>query len=194
MDSTLFTKIYICCLIVGLALPALGLIFSGIGNWLDFDFDFDGDTSFDTPFPVTPMVLALAAAVFGAVGWFCSTRLSTGWGFVVALASGLCGGGLLSFFVVRPLKQNHPDAQKIESLTGCEGRMKLEARAEFTGTVSVLSSVGSLVTYSARPAEGIAKIAIGTRVRIVDVIPAQQLCIVVPLDDTADGVPGKFGK
>lgn len=186
-------KVYNCCILAGIALPLLGLLLSGIGNVFDLDFDFDGDTSFDTPFPITPMVLAFAAVVFGAVGRMCMNRagISAGAGIAVAAASALLGGALLSRFVVRPLKRNRAEALSIENLPGCKGRMQLEARADFIGTVAVESSIGSIVTYSAKPVEGIACIPIGVQVRIVQVDCKRQLCFVTPLDAAEGSSAGK---
>lgn len=180
---TVLMKVYNCCILVGLGLPLLGLLFSGIGDWFDLDFDFDGDTSFDTPFPVTPMVLAFAGVVFGAVGRICATRLELWAGLALAAASAFLGGALLSRFVVRPLKRNRAEALSIDNLPGCEGWMRLEARADFIGTVAVKSKLGTLITYSAKPALGIGRIPMGARVRVVEVDSKEQMCIVAPLEE-----------
>ena len=54
----------------------------------------------------------------------------------------------------------------------------LEIRSDFAGTISVLSSIGSKISYSALPAEGIDRIPVGTRVKVIRVSEDGKTCIV----------------
>ena len=61
--------------------------------------------------------------------------------------------------------------------------MTLELRDDFVGTIRVHSASGSLVSYDARPAEGIARIPVGQAVTVVEVDPERMVCIAAPLED-----------
>ncbi|MFR9191445.1 MAG: hypothetical protein ACLVL7_15370, partial [Anaerotruncus massiliensis (ex Togo et al. 2019)] len=54
---------------------------------------------------------------------------------------------------------------------------------DFVGTIRVHSASGSLVSYDARPAEGIARIPVGQAVTVVEVDPERMVCIAAPLED-----------
>ncbi|MFQ8759775.1 MAG: hypothetical protein ACLSAF_10445 [Intestinimonas sp.] len=82
---------------------------------------------------------------------------------ILALQAGVLAGFLLGWFVIRPLKRNRPYATNIRALRGQRATVQLEARSDFTGTIRALSATGSLVTYDARPVEGVEKIPVGTR-------------------------------
>ena len=85
----------------------------------------------------------------------------------------------ISRFVIRPLKRNNPQALRMEDLPGMKGTVKLELRQDFTGTIIVLSSIGSQITYSAKPIPEVEKIPVGTQVVIMDV-GEDRVCIVRP--------------
>ncbi len=159
---------------------------------LDVDTDLDLDTSADLPaakgagpgkVPVNLMTLSLSAVVFGAIGRLLLGRVPTFWCVLLALQAGILGGFLLGWFVIRPLKQNRAYAANIRSLRGKRGTVALELRDDFVGTIRVLSATGSIVSYSAKPVEGVKKIAVGQEVSIVDVDADKSVCTVRPLED-----------
>lgn len=184
MDVSGLTTVFNCCIAGGLAVPVLDLLLSGFSNVLNIDLDFDGDTTFDGPVPVTLSMLAFSAVVFGAVGRCALGKTTPLPALLIAAAFAVLGGYLLGRFVIRPLRRSRAYALGINAFEGREGIMKLEARSDFTGTVTVLSAIGSKVTYDARPIPPHDKISIGTKVRIVQVDSGKRLCLVEPLEDT----------
>ena len=169
---------------------------------LDMDADMDADLSAEAPADagaegahvsaagrahapviINLMTLSRTAVVFGAVGRLCLTRLPPAAGLVVSAASGLLAGWLLGRFVILPLKRNRSYAAGIREIKGQEGVVTLELRDDFVGTIRVHSASGSLVSYDARPAEGIARIPVGQAVTVVEVDPERMVCIAAPLED-----------
>lgn len=169
---------------------------------LDADLDMDADLSAEAPADagaegahvsaagrahapviINLMTLSLTAVVFGAVGRLCLTRLPPAAGLAVSAASGLLAGWLLGRFVILPLKRNRSYAAGIREIKGQEGVVTLELRDDFVGTIRVHSASGSLVSYDARPAEGIARIPVGQAVTVVEVDPERMVCIAAPLED-----------
>ena len=135
------------------------------------------------PVIINLMTLSLTAVVFGAVGRLCLTRLPPAAGLAVSAAAGLLAGWLLGRFVILPLKRNRSYAAGIREIKGQEGVVTLELRDDFVGTIRVHSASGSLVSYDARPAEGIARIPVGQAVTVVEVDPERMVCIAAPLED-----------
>lgn len=157
----------------------------------DVDLDADLDVGADAPaghgkLPVNLMTLSLSAVVFGALGRLFLGFLPPVWAVVLALQLGVLAGFLLGWFVIRPLKRNRAYAANIRALRGRTAEVALEARSDFTGTIRALSATGSLVSYDARPVEGVERLPIGAKVRIVDVDPEKNLCWVKPLEPEAD--------
>ena len=167
---------------------------------LDADLDMDADLSAEAPAGaegahvsaagrahapviINLMTLSLTAVVFGAVGRLCLTRLPPAAGLAVSAASGLLAGWLLGRFVILPLKRNRSYAAGIREIKGQEGVVTLELRDDFVGTIRVHIASGSLVSYDARPAEGIARIPVGQAVTVVEVDPERMVCIAAPLED-----------
>lgn len=176
MDSVLST-VYICCMGVGLLLPLLHVI-------LDFlDLDFDAGAS-DAPLPFNIMALSFGVLVLGACG---KIVLVLGGNWVFSLILGFILGCLafclLTRFVIRPLKRNSPQAPSIRDLRWKEGVIQLAVRPDFTGTVRVLNSVGSYVTYNAKTAPWVTEeLPVGMEVLIVEIDEEKKLCTVCPFD------------
>ncbi len=180
MNVKTLNTVFTCCIVAGLAVPVFDIVMGGIGDFFNIDFDFDGDTSFDGPIPVNVMSIAFATVVFGAIGKLCLNYLDVEASLAVGIVSGLAGGYLIGRFLILPLKRNRPCALKIGDLKGQVGTVKLEIRSDFKGTVMVLSSIGSKVTYDAKPVYGVDKIGIGQKVLIEDVDEEKRVCIVRP--------------
>lgn len=159
---------------------------------VDLDVDIDLDTDLDVSgahaaghgrLPVNLMTLSLTAVVFGAVGRLLLKVTNPFWAVVLSLQAGVFAGFLLGWFVIRPLKMNRAYASNIRALRGRTAEVALEARSDFTGTIRTLSATGSLVSYDARPVEGVEKIPVGTEVSIVDVDKEKGLCWIRPLEN-----------
>lgn len=172
------------CIAAGLAIPLLNVLTGALGAALHLDLDFDGDAGFDLPIPVNIMSLCFSAVVFGAVGRFCLPRVGAVLSLLIGLASAAAGCCAIGRFILRPLKRNKPLAQNIHSLLWQDGVVKLEIRKDFVGTITVLSSTGSKVTYSAKPAPWVENpIPAGQEVIIVEVDEEKQICMVCPMDN-----------
>lgn len=182
-------KLFYCCIAAGLAVPLfnlllgiLGLPLDGLFSALDLDVDVDGDGIFGGKLPFNLMTLSFSAVVFGAVGLLFFGRIPDVAVVCLGLANALLGGYLLGRFVILPLKRNDSSALRTEELEGRTGIVKLEIRSDFTGTITVLSSIGSKITYSAVPAEGIDKIPVGTQVKVIRVSEDRKTCVVKPVE------------
>ncbi|MCI8441743.1 MAG: hypothetical protein HFG27_04335 [Provencibacterium sp.] len=186
--TELLEKVYLCCMVAGLAIPLFHLIAGGVGSALDFDFDFDFDGALDGLLPLNLMGIAFFAVLFGAIGRLCLHRMNPWLSLLAGTAAGLCGWYLLGRFLIRPLHAQHSAALRMQQLRWQEGTVKLEIRRDFVGTITVLSSVGSLITYSARPIAGVDKIEVGERVMIVEVDEKERICTVSPLGDGGAGI------
>lgn len=174
-------KIYLCCIVAGLAVPLFQLLAGGLSGALDFDFDFDLDGVLDGILPLNLMGIALFAVLFGAFGRLCLHRINPWFSLFIGTLAGLTGWYLLGRFLIKPLHAQHAEALRMEQLRWQEGRVKLEIRRDFVGTITVLSSVGSLISYSAKPIAGVDRIAVGEQVMIVEVDPKKRICTVSPL-------------
>lgn len=175
--------IYICCIVAGLAIPVFDLIVGAVGGALDLDVDFDGDVGFDGPVSVNLMSISFSVVVFGAVGRLCLFfSLPAVATVLIGLVFSAAGGWVIGKYVIAPLKRNRSYAQGIMDLRWKEGTVKLEVRKDFVGTITVLSAVGSKVTYSAKPAPWVEEnIPVGEEVLIVDVDEEKKICIICPI-------------
>lgn len=187
--ETALEKIYLCCMVAGLAIPLFHLVAGGLGSALDFDFDFDFDGALDGLLPLNLMGIAFFSVLFGAIGRLCLHRIHPWLSLLVGAAAGLIGWYLLGRFLIRPLRAQRAAPLRMEQLRWQEGTVKLEIRRDFVGTITVLSSVGSLITYSARPVDGVDKIEAGERVMVVEVDADRRICTVSPLGKRGDGLP-----
>ncbi|MCI8622456.1 MAG: hypothetical protein HFG26_02190 [Provencibacterium sp.] len=174
-------KVYLCCMVAGLAIPLFQLLAGGLGSAFDLDFDFDLDGAFDGILPLNLMGIALFSVLFGALGRFCLHRIHPGLSLLAGIAAGLLGWYLLGRFLIKPLHAQRAFALRMEDLRWQIGTVKLEIRRDFIGTVTLLSSVGSLITYSAKPIAGVDKIEAGEKVMVVEVDAEKRLCTVSPL-------------
>ena len=136
-----------------------------------------------TPIIVNLLTLSLTAVVFGAVGRLCLLKMPLPAGVFVAAVSGLLSGWLLGRFVILPLRRNRADAYSIKDTVGQVATVTLELRDDFTGTVTLKSATGSIVSYDARPIVGISRIPIQTLVSVVEVDEVKAVCIVAPLEN-----------
>lgn len=185
MDSQKLQTVFYCFLAAGLTIPLFNLIIGGIGGAADADVELDADVDADSPLPIpfNLMSLCMASVLFGAAGRICMEFLP-GWvSVLIGLAVGAAGGALLLRFVILPLKRNECRAQTIDSLKGREGTVRLEIREDFIGTIAVLSSTGSMVTYDAKPVDHVSIIPVGAPVLVVGVEKrnGRKVCVVMPL-------------
>lgn len=181
MEAQTLRFVFNCCMLGGLVLPVLDVAAGVLGGALDLDLDLDGSPGGDGPVSINLMALSFAVVVFGAVGRLCLNRMPAAAAILTALFTGLLGGWALGRFIIRPLKRNRAYAAGIEDLKWKEGVVKLELRGDFMGTITVLSAIGSKVTYSAKPDTDIDRIPVGQKVVVVDIDPHRKFCVVRPL-------------
>lgn len=183
MNPSTLQRVFLGCILVGFAVPLLQLLFGALGGALDGLFDFDLDLDTETPLPVSLLSLCFTLVVFGVSGLICRQRMGALYGVLLSLAVGLCAGMLLQRFVIRPLKRSRPRAFSIEDLLWTQGTVKLEIRSDFVGTITVLSAIGSQVSYSARLAPWAqGPLKVGDTVVIVEVDKQKSECVVSPVE------------
>ena len=209
MDLQDLSTIYTCFIVGGFVIPVLNVAVGAVGGAfhigadVDVDLDVDADLDLDTdldvdagpdalhpggssPIPVNLMTLSFTAVVLGAVGRLCvATGVPVPLGAGLAVLCGVAAGALLGRFVLLPLKRNRANATLFRRLKGTEAVVKLEIRDDFVGTISLPSALGSIVTYSARPAPGFHRLPIGEKVIIVGIDEEKEICVVQPLCDIA---------
>ncbi len=180
MNAQTLKTVYLCCIAAGFAVPLFQIAAGALGGLFDLDADFDTDG----PFPLNLMSVALFSGVFGALGrlslLFMPERL-----FWLSLLIGALSGtaAVIAFgrFVLRPLKRNRAEALRMKDLRWQVGTVRMEIREDFYGSVSLLSSVGSVITYSAKPIPGVERIEVGRQVMVVEVDEKRRLCTVSPM-------------
>ncbi len=77
-------------------------------------------------------------------------------------------------------------AKSMQDLKWKEGVVKLEIRKDFVGTITMLSAIGSKVTFSAKLAPWVEEdiLPVGQRILVVGVDPDKRICTVCPVEDT----------
>lgn len=180
MDAQTLRTVYLCCIAAGFAVPLFQIAAGTLGGLFDLDADFDTDG----PFPLNLMSLALFSGVFGALGRlsliFLPERLV--WlSLLIGALFGIAGAAAFGRFILRPLRQNRAEALRMKDLRWQVGTVRLEIREDFYGSVSLLSSVGSVITYSAKPIPGVERIEVGSQVMVVEVDEKKRLCTVSPM-------------
>lgn len=184
MDTQKLVTVFYCFMAAGTAIPLLSIVVGAIGGAVDASMDIDADVDADGgPAPFNLMCLCLAAVLFGAVGRLCLMALPWWASILVGLLAGVAGGYLLGRFVILPLKRNDCRAFNIDRLKGAKGTVRLEIRRDFIGTVTLLSAMGSQVTYDATPVQGVDKILAGVPVLVVGVEEnrdGRKVCVVMP--------------
>jgi membrane protein implicated in regulation of membrane protease activity len=112
-----------------------------------------------------PVTLAAFLAWFGGAGYLL-TRFSSVWvrlGFVLALASGLIGAGIMFLFLTRVLTSKEENLDPADfDMVGVLGKLSMPVRAGGTGEITY-SQAGTRRACGARAEDGSA-IAKGTEV------------------------------
>jgi membrane protein implicated in regulation of membrane protease activity len=112
-----------------------------------------------------PVTLAAFLAWFGGAGYLL-TRFSSVWvrlGFVLALASGLIGAGIMFLFLTRVLTSKEENLDPADfDMVGVLGKLSMPIRAGGTGEITY-SQAGTRRACGARAEDGSA-IAKGTEV------------------------------
>lgn len=162
--------IYLTCIIGGILLLLISIIFSAAGDFFDFAafdlFSLDiGDYDIDI-LPVSMKSLCLAATVFGSVSMLM-------WGqpaLVRHAAAGVCA--YIAAFIVQNitgfLKNHQSEAESMESIISRNYVVNISIPAQGYGSVASSEQDCSVITMTAKSFDGSA-ITAGTKVSIVNV-------------------------
>lgn len=162
---------YLTCFALGFAFSLLSYLLGGLHWHLPHDLGgphvhaghgagHGGEVSF-----LNPVTLAAFLAWFGGAGYLL-TRFSSVWvrlGFVLALASGLIGAGIMFLFLTRVLTSKEENLDPADfDMVGVLGKLSIPIRQGGTGEL-IYSQAGTRRTCGARAEDGSA-IARGTEV------------------------------
>jgi len=170
-------SIFMILLIIGIAVPAISIIFAGIagsigslfGLEIDVDADIPGSGVFQVLFPISPIIWCVQLIVMGGVG---EILLLTGnfsivpiW--VIAIISGYIGMLLVNNFIMLPLKRikSYPDT--LECFVGAKAEVIEVIATGGTGAVRIDGASGTTI-YAARCIDSM-QISQGETVRIIKI-------------------------
>jgi membrane protein implicated in regulation of membrane protease activity len=166
-----WTDFYLICFALGFAFSLLSYLLGGLHWHLPHGLGgahvhaghgagHAGEVSF-----FNPVTLAAFLAWFGGAGYLL-TRFSSVWvrlGFVLALASGLIGAGIMFLFLTRVLTSKEENLDPADfDMVGVLGKLSMPIRAGGTGEITY-SQAGTRRACGARAEDGSA-IAKGTEV------------------------------
>jgi membrane protein implicated in regulation of membrane protease activity len=166
-----WTDFYLICFALGFAFSLLSYLLGGLHWHLPHGLGgahvhaghgagHAGEVSF-----FNPVTLAAFLAWFGGAGYLL-TRFSSVWvrlGFVLALASGLIGAGIMFLFLTRVLTSKEENLDPADfDMVGVLGKLSMPVRAGGTGEITY-SQAGTRRACGARAEDGSA-IAKGTEV------------------------------
>lgn len=147
--------VYTIAFWVGLIIPSLSLIFSGLCHAIDCSLDlldgsgFDGGTDVGFHgifgnilafFPTSPLSIMAFLLVFGGVGKLCVGHFS--WHWVPAVFCGVLGAYLVEFGILRPLRRVRCETIDGESFIGKWGIITQAIMENGYGVVSFQTKVG----------------------------------------------------
>lgn len=162
--------IYITCIIGGILLLLISIVFSAVGDFFDFAvfdlFSFDiGDFDVDI-LPVSMKSLCLAATVFGSVSMMLIAQPS-GLRHVIA---GVCAyiGAFIVQNITGFLKNHQSEAESIESICSRSYVVNVSIPEQGYGSVASSDRERSVITMTAKSMDGSA-ITAGTKVNIVQI-------------------------
>lgn len=171
-------KVYILALMIGLVLPAMNLLFSGITDILHLDFHVDTEGVFSDFIPLKPMCILIFLLTFGGFGLLSARYLGDYKSLIVAVLAGYLFALALNLLLIKPMRKKSEGTQKIEDFIGevCEVRVRIKVGS--VGSVSIQSKHG-IITYAAILAAGEEKEAdYGDTVIIADVNSKEDTVIV----------------
>lgn len=172
--------IYLTCIIAGIALLAISIVFGAVGDFFDFAgfeiFSIDiGDCDIDV-LPISMKSLCLAATVFGSVSILLMGRPMSARHAI----AGVCA--YLGAFIVQNitgfLKNHQSEADSIESICSRSYVVNVSIPEKGYGSVASSEHDRSVITMTAKSLDGSA-ITAGTKVNIVNI--ADHVAIVMKL-------------
>jgi membrane protein implicated in regulation of membrane protease activity len=169
-------SIFMILLIIGVAIPAVSLVFSAllgsVGSLLNIDIDVDADASggvFEVLLPVSPIVWCVQLIVMGCVGEM--LRRSENFEIVpiwiIAVISGYVGMLIVNNGIMRPLKKAKIYTDSINCMLGTQAEVIEMIQINGTGAVKIVGKAGSTI-FAAKCVDS-ALINQGETVRIIKI-------------------------
>lgn len=172
--------IYFICIIGGIALLLVSILFGALGDVFDFaDFDLFsidiGDCDIDV-LPISMKSLCLAVTVFGSVSMMLISQPVT----IRHLIAGV--SAYVSAFIVQNitgfLKNHQSEADSMESICSRNYVVNIAIPNQGYGSVASSEKDRSVITLTAKSLDGSA-ISVGTKVNVVNI--ADHVAIVMKL-------------
>lgn len=148
MDT--LNTIYNVCIILGLLLPILSLVISGIDSVVELDIALDGDADIGfIGFNFNCLLFSLL--IFGSVGKLTIDIpvISLAASVIIAFITGAIGYVLTYRFLIYPLKNNKSFALNSNSLIGSTVKVSSKIPIKGCGEVCTTDATGCLITYLA---------------------------------------------
>lgn|GEM_PF-1844315 len=173
--------VYMWAMIIGFALPAINVVFSGLAGIIDLELDWDFDFLPDSGFlPLRPACILIFLLVFGGVGTALYGRVAVPVGLAV---SGLAGYGCavaLNRFVILPMRRNRTTTVRQENLVGEYGKVTVRIRPGHVGEVRLITEAGVISYPAVLNKEGVEALDEGDKVLVVD-IDTEKVRLIVKL-------------
>lgn len=166
------TQVYCICMVVGLVVPLLTLLFDSVDNLLgafDFDLGFDvGDTSIAI-LPSSIQSLCTGALVFGGLGFFFTKSLNMGLikANVIAGVSAYICAILVQMLIQNLKRQDRSTIYEKKELLLNDGVVTNKIPKGGIGSVTISIQDSSNVSYPAKSCDG-EEILQDTVVELVD--------------------------
>lgn len=142
---------YKCFIAVGIIIPAISLVVSGLDALIPsidlFDFDSDGVTDSSSIFNISCLMMSLV--VVGALGLCLDNYLNPIVSLIISFIFGVIAYGLTLKFIVLPLKSNKADAETIHDFKHKVGTVTVTIPVNGTGEIEVDSKIGK-ISYQAK--------------------------------------------
>lgn len=213
MDTSVLSYVFTISIIIGFVIPLISIIMGSFGDLLSFDADIDVDLDVDIDvdvnvdgasgglglIPFNMLCLCLLLVVFGAVGHMLKKWMSS-LGLAIALTAAAVVVGAVFYwlmykFVVKKLKKSTVPAISYDDLCGEFAEVTLRISGDSMGTISLLDSTGTFVSFRAKKDPDLADrmeevLKAGQKVMITEVDKKEKICYVTV--SPAEFVSNKF--
>lgn len=175
-------KVFWVCLICGIVVPAINLlfdIFDGVADFFDFDFDSDFGGDFNSHFdvhignfpinflPLSLMSLAMASLFFGGLGLILHPRLPLGAVCVIAGIVAYVAAVITQSLILYLKRISRTAASQDEKLSSYDVFVDTRIPENGFGSIRVLVEGDSVLTFPAKSLDGEA-LAVNERVFVVE--------------------------
>ena len=150
-ELTGMRKLYALSVWLGILLPLVSVLFSGLTDSIELDFDFPMN-----PFlPLKPSCIMLFLLVFGTSGLLFMDYLSCITTALLSFFLGYAAAGALYALIILPMKKSSEKsrADKISDYIGKEASVSVRIKPHNMGAVNISSKAGS-VSFVAMSEDG----------------------------------------